>query len=55
MTHRDITRKEFLTYLGSFLGLFVLTRLPGGGTSRPSAQWNPGSYGNHPYGGAKSK
>ena len=52
MLHRDMTRKEFLAYLGSFLGLFLLfTRLPWSGSSRTHAAQIPGSYGNHVYGG----
>jgi len=50
MTTRDMTRKEFLTYLGSFLGLFLLSRLPWAGSKTQTAQ-TPGSYGNHVYGG----
>jgi hypothetical protein len=53
MTHRDMTRKEFLAYVGSFLGLFLLSRLPfGGGAKRGEAQ-TPGSYGTNTYGGTK--
>jgi hypothetical protein len=50
MTHRDMTRKEFLAYLGSFLGLFLLSHLPFGGTTKQPAHV-PGSYGNNTYGG----
>jgi hypothetical protein len=51
MTHRDITRKEFLSAVTAFLGLFLLSRLPFGGGKEPFGSQAPGSYGNHPYGG----
>lgn len=51
--HRDMTRKEFLAYVGSFLGLFLLSRLPFSGGTKPTGPGAPGSYGNHTYGGKK--
>jgi hypothetical protein len=51
MTNHDMTRKEFLAYVGSFLGLFILSRLPWSDNSRTPAPQVPGAYGNHVYGG----
>jgi hypothetical protein len=51
MTHRDMTRKEFLSAVLAFVGLAVLSRLPLGGGSTRHKPHQPGSYGNHPYGG----
>jgi hypothetical protein len=50
-----MTRKEFLTYLGSFVGLFLLSRLPFGGATKQSSARTPGSYGNHSYGGTTNQ
>jgi hypothetical protein len=51
MTHRDMTRKEFLAYLGSFLGLFLLRRLPFSGGTKSTGPQATGSYGTSTYGG----
>jgi hypothetical protein len=56
LLHRDMTRKEFLAYVGSFLGLFLLSRLPWSGSSKQThGAQIPGSYGNHVYGGTTTK
>lgn len=55
MLNRDMTRKEFLAILGSFLGLFLLSRLPWAGTPKAQATQASGSYGNNVYGGQGKK
>jgi hypothetical protein len=53
MTHRDMTRKEFLGALTAFFGLFLLSRLPFGGNSKQSVPPASGSYGTSTYGGTQ--
>lgn len=53
MTHRDMTRKEFLSVVAAFFGLVVLSRLPFGAGTKQNGSDTPGSYGNNTYGGSK--
>ena len=54
MLTKEMTRKEFVTFLGAALGIFILRKLPfSGGGLKKSISQGPGSYGNHTYGGQK--
>lgn len=48
---KDMTRKQFLSVVGAFFGLALLSRWPFGGPSRAAAKPESGSYGNQSYGG----
>jgi hypothetical protein len=53
MLHQEMTRKEFLSFVGMVFGLLILKNLPFGETAQSRAAHSPGSYGNAPYGGTK--
>ncbi|KND50492.1 MAG: hypothetical protein AB202_02445 [Parcubacteria bacterium C7867-007] len=49
--NKQLTRKQFLMYVGSLIGVFVLSRLPGTSTkSAPVAH----TYGGGSYGGSST-
>ncbi|KND47182.1 MAG: hypothetical protein AB199_01985 [Parcubacteria bacterium C7867-004] len=47
--NKQLTRKQFLLFVGSLIGVFVLSNIPG--ASRKASN---GSYGNGSYGGTPS-
>jgi hypothetical protein len=55
MLDKEISRKQFLGFIGAFFAFFMLSRLPLGGGTKTFAKKNSGSYGNNVYGGKKGK
>lgn len=48
-----MTRKEFLSAIAAFLGVFILSRLPFYSAAKHLGASNKDSYGNDTYGGTK--
>lgn len=51
MLDKEISRKDFLGFIGAFFAFFMLSRLPFSGGTKKLARQSQGSYGNDVYGG----
>jgi len=55
MIDTEMTRKEFLSAIGLFLGALLLSRLPFLGAAKRLGVSSQGSYSNGSYGGTKKR
>jgi hypothetical protein len=51
MFDTEISRKDFLGFIGAFFAFFLLSRLPMSGGTKKALRQPPASYGNDVYGG----